>query len=275
MSVYRSDNPTFFDRAIQSIWTDQSMPPNDVILVEDGPLPEALQDVVKKWERIIGDKLIILKNEQNIGLTKSLNKGIAKATCEYIARMDSDDISMPERFKLQSDFLDKHSDITVVGGSLQEFDSKNENLNVRHYPLTPKEVESFIHRGSPLAHPTVMIRKKLFDDGILYDERYRTSQDIALWFDVLCAGYKIANLDQVTIKFRRDGEVYKRRSKEKAKNEFKIYMNGIKRLNGLFTFKYIYPTLRYLFRLMPVAFVKRIYGSKLRAYVLRTKSSSN
>lgn len=273
MSVYRSDKPTYFDRALQSVWSDQTLKPDEVVLVEDGPLNKELYEVIGKWKSIIGDKLIVLKNEQNIGLTKSLNKGIKVATGDYIARMDSDDISLPDRFRLQVDYLDAHQDIAVVGGALQEFDSENDNLNIRHYPLTPDDVLAFMHKGSPLAHPTVMIRKNIFDRGLSYDERFRTSQDIALWFDVLVNGYRIANLEEVTIKFRRDGDVFKRRSREKAKNEFRIYLNGIRRLDGIFTFKYAYPIARYIFRLMPVSIVKAIYGSRLRTFVLRSKES--
>lgn len=268
MSVYKSEKPAYLDRSLQSVWDDQTLRPDEIVLVKDGPLNEELSQVVDKWHSKLGDNLVILSNETNLGLTKSLNRGLEVAQGEYIARMDSDDISTPDRFRLQVDYLDSHPDIAVVGGSLQEFDNENECLNVRHYPQTNEDVKKYIYKASPLAHPTVMMRKSIFTNGLSYDERFRTSQDIALWFDVLVSGYKIGNIDDVTIKFRRDGDVFKRRSREKAKNELKIYLNGIHRLYGPITWRYIYPLARFCFRMMPVKIVKAIYGSKLRKAVL-------
>lgn len=269
MSVYKSEKAEYLNQALKSVWDEQTLKPMEIILVEDGPLGDDLLDVIDKFNSHLDGHLKILVNEQNLGLTKSLNKGIGAVEGDYVARMDSDDISMPDRFDKQCRFLDSHPDIDVVGGSLQEFDSENQNLGVRNYPLTPDAVLSYVHKASPLAHPTVMIRRSIFDGGIKYDERYRMSQDIALWFDMLCSGCKIANLKDVTILFRRDGDVFKRRSRMKAKNEFHIYMNGIRRLHGYFSWRYIYPIARYVFRMMPVGVVKAIYNCKLRKYILQ------
>lgn len=176
---------------------------------------------------------------------------------------------MPERFLHQAAYLDEHPEISVLGGCLQEFDDRNENLNIRHYPLTPEKTRRYICKASPLGHPTVMMRNSIFKEkGLSYNEQYRTSQDIALWFDVLCAGLNIANLDEITLLFRRDSETVRRRSKEKAINEFKIYVNGIKRLNGVLTWKYVYPVMRVILRHMPVGFIKAAYDSPFRRLIL-------
>lgn len=266
MSVYKAENPVYLDRALRSVWTDQTLKPDEIILIEDGPLSEGLHDVIKKWKSG-GAPLVILKNTQNLGLTKSLNIGIEKASGKYIARMDSDDISLPDRFRLQVDFLDSHPDISIVGGSLQEFDAEHENLGVRHYPEDNEEAIHYIYKASPLAHPAVMMRKDIFNNGLRYNEKYRTSQDIALWYDMIIAGYKIANLPETLILFRRNDDMFCRRSRSKAKNEFIIYMKGIKQIYG-FTWLYIFPIARYIFRLMPVSVIKKIYGSNLRKLIL-------
>lgn len=266
MSVYKAEQPEYLDSALRSIWTDQTLRPDEIILIEDGDLTDGLHNVIKKWTDN-GAPLVILKNQQNLGLTKSLNIGISKAKGDYIARMDSDDISLPSRFRLQVDFLDSHPDISIVGGSMQEFDSENDNLCIRRYPVDNEDAISYIYKASPLAHPAVMMRKSIFDDGLKYNENYRTSQDIALWYDVIIAGYKIANLKDIIIKFRRDDDMFGRRSKSKAKNEFVIYMKGIRKVYG-FTWLYIFPIARYLFRLMPVSLIKKIYSSRLRRLVL-------
>jgi Glycosyltransferases, probably involved in cell wall biogenesis len=268
MSVYLSENADYFDASMHSVWTDQTMKPLEIVLIEDGPLAEEILDVIKKWEDTLGDKLVIVRNKRNLGLTKSLNRGLDVAHGELIARMDSDDISEPDRFERQEKYLREHPDIDIVGGSLREFNDSNRNLRVRHYPLTHKDALMYICKASPLAHPTAMMRKRMFDEGLRYNEKYRMSQDIALWFDAIMRGYRIANVPEVTINFRSQGDVFKRRSRAKAWNEFKIYMNGIYRINGLFTMKYWYPIARLCFRLMPPAVVKIIYGSSMRSKLL-------
>ena len=275
MSVYKSEEPTFFNRALQSVWDDQIVKPIQIVLVEDGPLGDGLRAVVDQWKEKLGDTMTVLVNEENIGLTKSLNKGISVVKGELIARMDSDDISLPERFELQERFFKEHPDIDIIGGSLREFDDNNPELRVRHYPLTHDEAVKYICKASPLAHPTVMMRRRIFDSGLRYNEKYRMSQDIALWFDAIISGYRIANLPEVTINFRSLGDVFKRRSRAKAWNEFKIYMNGIYRMNGLLTLKYRYPIARLCFRLMPPSVVKFIYGSKMRSKFLENNHGSN
>lgn len=274
MSVYKNEHPQYLARSIKSIWTDQTIKPSEIILIEDGPLSDELEQTINRWKELIGNKLIIHKNETNLGLTKSLNIGLKIASSDFIARMDSDDISDPKRFERQTAFLATHPDIAIVGGSMQEFNNNNPRLNVRHYPKNNDEVIRTIYKASPLAHPTVMMRSDIFKNGLRYDERYRTSQDIALWFDAICAGYKIGNIDDVTLYFRRDDEMFKRRSRAKAWNEFHIYMNGVRRVYGLFTFKYIFPIGRLIFRLMPLRIVKFIYGSKIRHYVVDKKQKA-
>ena len=275
MSVYKSEEPTFFNCALQSVWDDQIVKPIQIVLVEDGPLGDGLRAVVDQWKEKLGDTMTVLVNEENIGLTKSLNKGISVVKGELIARMDSDDISLPERFELQERFFKEHPDIDIIGGSLREFDDNNPELRVRHYPLTHDEAVKYICKASPLAHPTVMMRRRIFDSGLRYNEKYRMSQDIALWFDAIISGYRIANLPEVTINFRSLGDVFKRRSRAKAWNEFKIYMNGIYRMNGLLTLKYRYPIARLCFRLMPPSVVKFIYGSKMRSKLLEANHGNN
>ena len=270
LSVYKSENPSYLDRALQSVWTDQTLKPDEIVLIEDGPLGDELLNVIQKWKDLLSDKLLVLRNEQNLGLTKSLNRGIRYIKSDLIARMDSDDISEPSRFEKQVAYLEKHPEVDVVGGSLQEFNKANDCLNIRHYPQTPEESRKYIMKASPLAHPTVMIRRRVFDTGIRYNEKYRTCQDVALWFNLISKGYKIANLPDITIRFRRDDAVFSRRkSKKNIWNEFRIYMRGIYSLQGLFTWKYIYPISRLTFRLMPASVIKWIYGSKLRKGLLQ------
>lgn len=271
MAVYAKDNPAYFDEAMRSIWTDQTRRPDQIVLIEDGPLPVGLQRVVEKWKKEIGQPLEVYANEQNRGLTHSLNVGLSKTTGHFIARMDSDDLSHPERLERQLNYMLAHPEIDILGGTMQEFDAENPCLNVRHYPATPEAARSTMHKASPVAHPTVMMRRRMFAEGLRYDERYPISQDIALWFDAVGRGWQISNIPQTTLYFRRADDVYKRRGRVKAWNEFRIYMRGIRRLHGLLTPKYVYPVMRLAFRLMPQFIVRWGYDSPLRRRIAEKK----
>ena len=268
MSVYQSERGAFLDRSLQSVWDDQTRKPEQIVLVEDGPLTKELYAVIGKWKERVGEVLTLCVNKENLGLTKSLNKGLEAATGDLIARSDSDDISAPQRFEIQERFFLEHPDVDIIGGSMQEFDDENDCLNVRHYPLTHEEACRYIVKACPLAHPSVMMRRRIFEGGLQYDERYRMSQDIKLWFDAILAGYRLSNVPDICLYFRQQGDVFRRRSRVKAWNEFKIYMNGIYRMHGLFTLAYRYPIARYVFRNLPPSLVKRIYGSGMRKKVL-------
>ena len=271
--VYKKEKPEYLKQALDSVWANQTLKPDQIVLVEDGPLPKELEEEIDnsklRIENSSSTVMTVVKLPVNGGLTKALNEGLKYVTGDLIARMDSDDISEAHRFERQVAYLESHPDVDIISGSLQEFDSENESLNVRHYPLTHEECVKFIVKACPLAHPSVMMRRRIFDEGLKYDERYRMSQDIKLWYDAVLAGYRLGNIPEVTLFFRREGDVFRRRSRAKAWNEFKIYMNGIYRLKGLFTLSYRYPIARYIFRNLPPSLVKRIYGSSLRNNVLK------
>lgn len=277
MSVYKSEKGAFLDRSLQSVWDDQTRKPEQIVLIEDGAIPEELELIIDGFQLRVNAsgvaKMVVVKLPVNGGLTKALNAGIKHVTGDLIARMDSDDISAPQRFELQEKFFRENPEIDILGGSMQEFDDEHECLNVRHYPLTHEDACKYIVKACPLAHPAVMMRRRIFDEGLHYDERYRMSQDIKLWYDAILAGYRMANLQEIVLFFRQQGDVFRRRSRVKAWNEFKIYMNGIYRMHGLFTLAYRYPIARYVFRNLPPSLVKKIYESGMRKRVLENSSS--
>lgn len=270
MSIYKNENAIFFDECFKSIWIDQTMKPKQIILVQDGDLPSSLIEIINKWKKIIGESMIVHKNVTNLGLTKSLNIGIDYVTEKYIARMDSDDVCLPNRFEKQYMYLEQNPETCALGSSAMEIDEGGKELYLRHYPKGDKEVRKCICKATPLQHSAVMMRSDVFKKGIVsYNENYTLTQDLALWFDMLCAGLKIDNLDDTLLLFRITKGSFSRRNKVKAKNEFRIYMSGIARLHG-FTWRYIYPILRYVYRMLPTRLVEVIFKSNLRKNVLRT-----
>ena len=260
------------DTSLESVIKNQTLRPNNVIIVEDGPLTTELYCVISKWCNNRDVPVTIIKNDENLGLTKSLNRGLEYVNTDLVARMDSDDIARPNRFELQVKFFNEHPDIDILGGAIHEIDEMGNDLCDRYYPLDHSSVSKSICKANPIAHPTVMIRKRVFDSGLKYNERFRTNQDLALWFDCLLAGFRIANLPSIILNFRRQKSVYKRRRKKKNLwREFRIYCIGIRRTDGLISYKYIFPIVRFCLKLMPTFIVRWAYNSRIR----RTVTDSN
>ena len=269
ISVYKSEKAEYLERALTSVWEDQTLKPEKIVLIQDGPVGSELACIVNQWEKKLGEKLEVIRNEQNIGLTKSLIKGISVIKTDYIARMDSDDISLPERFTRQAEFLDSHHEISIVGSDIIEFSDTAGELGIRKYPRNTDDAIKTIYKANPLAHPAVMMRKSMFDAGVNYNADYRTTQDLALWFDVLSAGYKIHNIDTPLLKFRRDDAIYHRRSNMKDSwLELKIHERGIYKLYGLSPIKSLFPIARFTIRLLPGSILKYIYNGNVRKKIV-------
>ena len=266
MSVYYKEQALYLKEALDSIWLNQILKPDQIVLVEDGPLTPELYEVIDEFQKEVGNVLTLVKNETNQGLAKALNKGIGFIRTDLIARMDSDDISDKRRFVYEIEYMDKHPDVMILGGSIQEMDENKNFLSQRHYPKMYEEVRKYICRGSPVAHPTTVMRKCIFQ-SLSYNEKVGQNEDLALWFNALEKGIKIENIEEVVYYFRMSSGCYKRRSKKKAWKEFEIFIKGLWNLYG-FSFKYIYPCARLVFRLCPYSMVKYFYGSKMRRKLL-------
>ena len=268
MAVYARDNHKHFDQALNSIWFEQTVKPSEIILIQDGILPESLLALIDKWSSLLNDVLVVRKNSVNQGLTKSLNIAIKLAKFNFIARMDADDISTSTRFEEQMNYLKDNPKIDVVGCSSQEFNQNGILPLVRTFPQNNSDILSMIHKSSPMCHGAVMFRRRIFDTGNFYNESYRTSQDIALWFDLMKKGYQFANVNKVLYFVRLNEEFHKRRSFGKGWKEFLIYEKGIISLSG-YSFKLIYPFMRLFFRMLPGSLIRRVYFSRVREMLNR------
>lgn len=263
MAVYSNDYHMHFDRALESIWLEQSIKPTEIILIQDGFLPTPLLMIIDKWSSLLKDVLVIRKNEFNLGLTKSLNIAIRLAKCNFIARMDADDISIPTRFEKQIAYLKENPEVDVVGCSTQEFNTHGTLPLIRTFPENNSDILSMIHKSSPMCHGTVVFRRRIFDEGNSYNENYRTSQDLALWFDLIKKGYQFGNVNEVLYQVRFNDEFHNRRSFKKGWKEFLIYWKGIVSLSG-YSFKLLYPFVRLIFRMLPGSLIRLVYFSRVR-----------
>ena len=175
MSVYQNDNPIYFEEALLSIWDNQKLKPYEIVLIRDGEVSDDLNNIIYKWKGKLNSKLILLINDINIGLTKSLNKGLQLCNGDFIARMDSDDISDSLRFEIQSNFLLNNPEVDLLGCYNNEFSSIKDFNLIREYPLKSEDIKKTMIISSPMCHASVMFRKKIFDDGNSYNEKYKTS----------------------------------------------------------------------------------------------------
>lgn len=266
LSLYKHAKPEFLSPALESVF-NQTRKPDEVVLIFDGPVGRELEEIVESFSSI-HPELKIVKLPENRGLADSLNKGLKKCTYEFIARMDTDDIALPQRFERQLEYLHAHPEVHILGGGIAEFNSVDGVTGMRMYPEEPEDVRRLIHKGCPLAHPTVMMRKNIFDNGLRYSHDFGLNEDIVLWYDALLSGYKIANLGEVILKFRLEKDTFERRKISKALGEFRAYVRGIRKMDGILTLKYIYPFMRLCFRCMPKGFVMWMYNSKWRKKIL-------
>ncbi len=196
MSVYK-EPIEWLRQSIDSI-LQQTFTNFEFIIVCDNPFYDECIDVLKDYSEK-DSRIKIIVNEENIGLTKSLNKGLNIARGEYIARMDADDISMPLRFEKQVKFMDEHQDIVASGTA--SYIMRGESLKIRHATISSKALWSMIAFESPICHPSAIFRRIIDGESVRYDEGFRYSQDYALWLSFI-EKHKISNIDEPLIKYR-------------------------------------------------------------------------
>jgi glycosyltransferase involved in cell wall biosynthesis len=140
--------------------------------------------------------------ESRLGLAASLNMGISLAQGELIARFDSDDVCMPNRLALQVGYMTAYPNVDVVGGGLEIISDAGKTLAFRDYPEDHATIERRFQTTTPIAHPTVMVRKHIFDRHGGYDPSFRFAEDLDLWLRLLNQGVRFANLKEVLVRYR-------------------------------------------------------------------------
>ena len=213
LPVYKKDKPEWLHKSIDSI-LGQTYKDFHLYVGVDGPVGVELLAVFKCYERL--DEVTFIKFEENRGLACVLNDLLDICFAEgyeYIARMDADDISLPDRFEKQIAYLETHPEIDVVGGSINEIDENGDDRGkVIVYPAGPKECYDFFAKRNPHAHPAVMFRKSFFDKaGCKYRPEYRQNQDTMLWLDGMKTGTQHANISDVVLNFRFTNSLFKKR----------------------------------------------------------------
>ncbi len=260
ISVYWKENPAFLKEALKSI-ENQILTPDEIVLVKDGSLTPDLDTVIDN--QISQSKIFykIVKLEKNSGLGNALSRGLAACSSEWIARMDSDDISDPKRFIEQINYLKENPDIDILGSWISEFDTDLEKqIYYRKPPRKHDEIIKYAKYRNPLNHVTVIFRKSSVEAAGGYIPMVGF-EDYYLWIRMLQKGYNFANIGETLVNVRIGNEMIKRRRGLKyIKSEWAFEKAGWEL--GFFS---TYELLRNMFiriipRLMPDFLLEKVYN---------------
>lgn len=255
MGAYNAKN--IIDKAIESI-LDQSYSNWELIICDDCSEDGTYDYLVEKYKG--NSNVKIIKNKSNKKLAFSLNQCLKVATGEYIARMDADDISLPNRLEKQVKFLDEHNDIDVVGGAALVFDGETTS-EIRKCPEFP--TTSDIIKNVPFIHPTIMMRKKMYDKLNGYTVLHRTErgQDLDLWFRFFSIQGRGYNFQEPLIKYHESLHDFKRRTLKTAKMYMETRVWGY-RLLGINPILYIYAFKPIVSALIPAPIMRILHHYK-------------
>ena len=262
-SVYKNDNPEFVRSALDSMLVHQSVKPDEIILVQDGPVPDELLTVLSEYEEKYAGIIHIIRLEKNGGLGNALKLGVENAKYNICARMDSDDICLPDRFEKQLAYLEAHPEVDIVGGQMTEFiDTPDNIIGRRDVPLTNEEIFEYMKSRCALNHVTVMFRKEAVLKAGNYQDWF-WNEDYYLWVRMMMAGCRFANIPNVLVNVRSGADQYARRG---GKKYFDSEI-GIKKLmleNGLISRK------EYVVNYLQRFIIQLLLPNRVRGWVYRT-----
>lgn len=264
MSVYKNEKSLFLRQSIQSM-LNQTIKPAEFILIEDGPLTDELYKEIDYFVKKYKNLFTIIKLEKNMGLGPALAIGVKKAKYEYIARMDSDDISIPTRMESELAEFKKDKSLTLVGSNVDEFEGSIENI-ISHVllPEYNKDIIKFNKKRAPFRHPSIVFKKGAILKVGNY-RKYNLFEDYDLYNRIIKNGYKCKNIQQVLVYMRTDKNFYKRRSGIKyaltmTKFRWGQYTDGI---TNFFEF-FLFTSCHFFVCVIPNSIRKLIYKKLLR-----------
>jgi len=210
MSIYHKENPIYFKHCIESMLS-QTAEPEEIVIVKDGPLTDALDRTMSEYINKYPSKITVVPLETNVGLGLALNEGLKVCRNELVARMDTDDISLPTRCEKQLECFTNDPDLDIVGTMVDEFyDDPTKTISSRIVPTQHESIYEFAKRRSPFNHPTVMYKKS----KVLACGGYgnlRRNQDVDLFARMLFNGCKAMNINESLLFFRSNDDLLKRR----------------------------------------------------------------
>ncbi|MGL0818282.1 glycosyltransferase [Vibrio vulnificus] len=253
MSLYKDDSHLHFKQAIESI-LEQSGVSVSLFLAVDGPVCTNLSNYLKCIEK--NRQIFIYRHNINKGLATRLNELIDEVlrfgSFDFIARMDSDDISSPDRLFKQCTFLNDNTGIDIVGSDVIEIDNDGREVFYKRMKTDHDDiVRSFIQR-CPFNHPTVLFRPIVFTEhNIRYPSGIKNTQDYYLWVECLAKSIRFANINEPLLYFRVNSCFHSRRGMKKALNDVQSRIYAMKKLR-IFNVRNVAHTIAlFLLRMSP------------------------
>lgn len=222
LCLYRNNDHDEVQDAINSAFMNQTMPPTELVVVFDGPVPEKVEAVINTFAKKNSTQIIRFKENRGHGPARAA--GVEASRYEWVAIIDSDDVSMPHRFESLIQEIKCHPDLAVVGGGLTEFIKTEEGIElgaVRIFPASHKDVSQFMKMRSPVAQPTCMLRRAAVLEVGNYHSWFN-NEDYHLWIRLVAAGFKIHNVSESILLFRVSPDIYLRRG------GFKYWWNEVR-----------------------------------------------
>ncbi|WP_304708934.1 glycosyltransferase [uncultured Rikenella sp.] len=263
ISVYHREQPEFLETALSSVF-DQTVLPDEVVLVKDGPLTPGLDAVISRYAAL-HPELHVITLPENVGLGAALNEGLKHCSYDLVARMDSDDICVNDRFERQLNIFSQHPECDIVGGWIDEFSNDPHCPEaVRQLPETHEEIGRFFRIRSPVNHVTVMFRRSAVLAAGGYQPFYLL-EDYWLWGRMLHNGARFYNIPAILVHVRGGNAMAARRGGWKyAVSEVKL-QRAFLRLGligyGTFCTNVI---MRFTVRIMPNRLRTFVYQKLLR-----------
>lgn len=225
LSLYMEEKPCYLKQSINSM-INQTIKPDEIVIVKDGPLTTELEIVLDRYINKYPNLFKIVISKENVGLGKALNLGLDSCKNELVARMDTDDISKPERCEKQLELFNSNTNLSLVGTNVDEFfDNPERVISTRKVPSKQSDIYNFSKRRSAFNHPTVMYKKSIVLQFNGYSD-LRRNQDVDLFGRMLYGGCVAQNIDESLLLFRSNDSLTKRR---KSWKNSKSYINVIKK----------------------------------------------
>lgn len=225
MSIYHKESPHYFDLSLESLY-GQGAAVGEIVLVQDGPITEELNEVLDKWVKHFDEKLKVVELKANVGLSKALNHGLNHCQFDWVARMDTDDICLPERFVVQAEFIKQNPNVDIFGSYAITIDETGAEKNLLKVPLDPERIRKLVW-SCPMIHPTVCYRRdKILAIGAYDPAAGPRQDDYEMWFRCVMAGYRFANIPQALLLYRFTDDQIRRNTFQVGYHRLKVGLKG-------------------------------------------------
>lgn len=268
MSIYNQWNKAQLEEAVMSVLS-QKFTDFEFIIYNDGS-DKAVYEYLCKYARI-DERIVLIDNPVNHGLAYSLNTCIDVARGKYLARMDDDDICTPDRLWVQHEYMEAHPEVAYIGSNAYLLDEKG-NWGIRKMPENPGK-QDFL-RYSPFIHPTVMIRRSIFDGTTAYRSSKETwrCEDYELFMRLWKLGHRGCNIQKALLYYREDRNSYKKRKWKYRMDEMRLRYRNFSELRILYPLGWLYVIRPLLAGIVPSALtlgVKKLYHKRERSHEKR------